>query len=104
MMPFNEYLNIMREIDGNIVNPPFTEEQIEAAEYFNVTFDEVLDSHCLHLLTAEGDEIAKAYWESWDFMVEYMEEFYDIELDEESMDSLIDANGNLLEDDEGELD
>lgn len=88
MLQLNEYLAIMRNLENE--QPPFDEQQIEAAEYFSIFFSKVAGRYCLKLMDSAGDEIARAYWESPEFMQEYMSEYYNVEITDEDLDDEFD--------------
>ena len=100
MITLNEYMTFVRMAADGDVQPPFTDQEIDDAEYFNVYFSDEFQSYCLVLADAEGKEISKAYWEDTDFMQEYMSEYYGVDISDEDLDSdtdLISLNSRSIE-------
>lgn len=92
MIELNEYLNFVRMAEDGEVQPPFSQEDVDAAEYYHISFSDAQQAYHLVLTDGEGKEIAGAYWEDLDFMLEYFAEYYGVDIDEEELDNL-----NLVE-------
>jgi len=86
IVSLNEYMNFVHMVEDADNAPPFKEEDIAAAEYFSVEFEDEQQAYCLKLHDADGNEISRAYWEDSDFMQIYMEEYYDVEITDEDLD------------------
>lgn len=106
MLKLNEYMTFVRMAEDGEVQPPFTDEQIDKAEYFNVYFSNETQSYCLVLADSDGKEIASSYWQDLDFMQEYMSEYYGVDVDdddlndEDTLKELNDIEVSDIEDDE----
>jgi hypothetical protein len=86
VVSLNEYMSFVRQAEDVEKQPPFRDEDIESAEYFDIEFSEVHQMWKLSLHDVNGDEISTALFFDYDFMRVYMEEEYGVEIEDDDDD------------------
>lgn len=72
-------------------NTEFTDDQIEAAEYFNIKFNPVSNKYMLVLYDVQEEPIGSVEYDDVDFMMAFIEEYFDLG-DEESVEVSIEGD------------
>lgn len=95
MLTLNEYIDINEQVSALVESEQsfFTDEQIEAASYYDLKFNPVSFMTVLSLHNEAGETLASVDFEDADVAIAYIEDTFDLEEGElEYLDSYAWAN------------